>query len=516
MAYSLKVTDPANSLNTTLTHAVPSSYTDELNGPGSFSFTMGLYDTQAALCDPSLGREATLYNGTSGVWSGRIKSDDVDLRRKKVTFRCAGLLDYFSDRMIDRGAGRINLLSNPEFEVDAVTTRPPTDWTEVGITSAVDNAQHVLGSKSVKLTQANAGVLSYLYQAVSVTPIDTISGDLLTIAGWVYIDSGSWVGPAIGGWGLIVRQTDGGSTIYDFRGDENALDSDTPQDSWQRYETTTWIPPGVGARTVEVWLMGPGGVVWWDALSMTRMESLSGPQADQADIAAAIVDFLQAHGAYSGLPKSELNITPSVSSTGILRDFAFQFADHISGETALQQYAKLDDGFDYAVTPDRTFHVYYPRRGTDRSATVTLTTSVSADNARTANCIVTRRTFDLAQGANDVVQLGSGDGPDREEGGATDGSAFGGVTVQRIMPPVGNPKIDTLTPAATRELAVAKTPVSYEVIVIDATLNGTLGLGDTVASNFNHGYVSETRDLRIIALSLDPVTNVLTLTLNVA
>lgn len=513
--YTLHVTNAANGLDTVLTNATPGVYTDEMNGPGSFTFTMGLYDSQALLCDPSLGREVKLYRQGTLVWAGPIKSDDVDPtgQNKRITFRCAGLLDYFAGRTIDRGAGRINLLTNPGFETDAVGTRPPTGWTETGITSVVDNSQHVIGTQSVKLTQASPGVDSYLYQSVSVTAQDTVAGDLITVAGWVRIDdSGTWVGPAISGWGLIVRQTDGASEVFEFKGDENALDSDTPRGSWQRYETTTWVPPNV-TRTVEVRLYAPGGVVWWDGLSMTRMESLSGPRTDQTAIASAIVDFLQAHSIYSGIPKSELNILTSCPASGIVRDFAFQFADHQTGETALQQYPKMQNGFDYAVTPDRVFRTYYPRRGIDRSASVTLTAS---DTPGVSNCIVTRRTFDLAQGSNDVVQLGAGDGPDREEGGATDTSVFGGVTWQRILSPTGNPPIDQLDPMAAQELAVAKHPVHYEVTIIDATLAATLAMGDTVAANFSHGYITESRNLRIVTYSRDPKDDLPRLGLNVA
>jgi hypothetical protein len=232
---------------------------------------------------------------------------------------------------------------------------------------------------------------------------------------------------------------------------------------------------------------------------------------------SAIVDFLQAHSIYSGIPKSELNITTDCPTSGVVRDFAFQYSDHMSGETALQQYPKLDDGLDYGITPDdRTFRTYSPRRGTDLTGSVTLTCTVASDAAHTSNCIVTRSTFDLAQGANDVVQLGAGDGPDREEGGATDTMAFGGVTWQKVMPPVGNPPIDQLQPAAVRELAVVKNPVHYEATIIDPTLNGTLALGDTVACDFDHGYLSESADLRIITLSRDPNNDLLVVGLNIA
>ncbi len=513
--YALHVTDPAGSFDTLLTHATPGVFTDELNGPGSFSFTMGLYDTQTALCDPELGREFKLYRQGVLIFAGPILSqvDDPNPKSAKSTFRCGGLDAYWAGRTLDHGAGRTNLLSNPGFETDATGTRPPTSWTEVGVTSAVDNSQHVLGGNSVKLTQANAGVDSYLKQTVSVTAIDTLGGDLITVAAWVRIDdSGTWVGPAIGGWGLIVRQTDGGSTVYDFKGDGNPLDSDTPRGSWQRFETTTWFPPGV-TRTLEVRLYAPGGVVWWDALSATRMESLSGPRAEQTAIASAIVDFAQGHSIYAGNGKSDLHITTDCPSSGVTRDFAYQYADHETAESALLAFPKLQNGFDWGTTPNRIFHAFVPRRGTDRSATVTLTCSQTVG---VSNCAITQRTKDLAQGSNDVVQLGSGDGPDREEGGAADNSIFGGVTWQKILPPTANPPIDQLDPLAAQELAVAKHPVHYEVTIINSTLNNTLGLGDTVASSFSVGAITETRNLRIITLSRDPKDDLHRLGLNVA
>jgi hypothetical protein len=506
--YELYVRDPAGTFETLLAHAVNDrvgTVDEELNGAGTLRFALGLYDEQAPLCDPALGREIVVKRDGQGLWVGPIVTDDADLEGDVVTFGCEGLLSYFADRNIDRGAGRINHLQNPEFEDDAVGTAPASHWPEFGITSEVDNAQHVLGTRSLKLTQATPSVDTYVHQDIVFNSGGI--GDLLTLAAWFYIDnSGSWVGPALEGWGLVIKQTDGGVNVYDFQA--SVIDSDTPRGSWQRAEVTTWLPPNV-TRTVECRLYGPGGVIWWDALSLTEMESLSKLGEDQASIAGAIVLFLQGQVfGFTDVGKSDLGITTDTPATGITRDRTYQFADHTSGDTALGEFASMDDGFDYAIGVDRVFRTYFPRQGTDRTGTVTLVGD--------QNCILRRKTTNRHQGASQVVQLGAGDGPDREEGAAEDDTVFGGVTVQRIMSPKGSPAIDTLRPTAIRELAVAKTPIHYEAVLIDPALRETIRLGDVVAAALDHGYVQETRNLRVVTRSRSIDTDTVTLGLNIA
>jgi hypothetical protein len=129
----------------------------------------------------------------------------------------------------------------------------------------------------------------------------------------------------------------------------------------------------------------------------------------------------------------------------------------------------FDSGFDYAT---RTFKTFFPRRGTDRTASVTLTVD--------SNCILVDWADDGWQAADSVTALGVGDGPDREEGSASDPGALGGVTVQKIVSPKGSPPIDSLAPTAVRELALSLAPSAYEVQILDRTIAETVDVGDTI------------------------------------
>lgn len=494
LGYEVKLSTLGSSV-VTLTNAQPRSASWERSGPGSFEYVMHTLDTQAPL-NIVIEREAQLWRDNRHLFSGPLMVADADA--DAVTFRCVGLAGYFGQRHIDRGADRLNFLTNPEFEASPDLT----GWTAVGTTAIAATDRKITGTRSARLTQANADVVSYLRQTVVKTAGSL--GELVTAVAWFYISPTGWVGPAYEGRGLRLSRTVGGNTVGEIGVAD--INNDTPRGAWQRAEVTVHMPPNA-TETLELRLYSPGGVIYWDAASLTLMESLSRPGVDQATIAADVVEFLQ--GRYTGFAglKSDLLISTNAPASGVVRDRTFQFADHVNGETALGELAGLDNGIDYEVTPGRVFKTHYPSIGTDRTATLTLDES---------NSIVRRYVIDGHAAASAVVVLGEGDGPDREEGGAGDAALFGGRNVEKVISPNGTAAIDALDELAAQELANLRNPKIVELTITDRALIGVVGIGDKVTLALTYGFMALSGAWTIEELSLDCTADVLSATLNVA
>lgn len=471
-----------------LTAAEPGRVEWVLNQPDSFSFTMDMQDPQAALCQP-LAREWALKRDGTLVGAGPIIDRTIEPAGGTVTFAGEGLLAYFGQRNIDSGADRTNYLLNPEFE-----DSPDLDnWDAHGTTATVTTSQRILGTQSAQLVSASARQDNYLSQTIDDFEATGV-GSLLTAVAWFKIDPAAWVGEALGDLGLVISRLDGSANIITSGFYE--IDGDTPRGSWQRAEATVWVPP-LNVEDIEVRLYSPGGTIWWDAASLTLMESLSSAEdvddflMDQATIVENIVLFLQnpANG------KDDLGITTDCPTTGIERERHYQFAEHTPGLEAILEMTEMRDGLDVSVGADRVFRTHYRRKGTDRTATVTLTTS---------NCEVQAERFEGGRAASGVVVLGDGDGPDREEGGAVDDTLFDGRTIEKVVSPRATTAIDTLDEMAAEELARSADPRFLEVLVTHSPTATALEEGDIVTVDIDLGAIQASGDWRIVSRAVDP------------
>lgn len=478
-----------------LPNADITSVTEGFNeDPGAATFTLGINDENLSQCKPKQ-REVKVYRGPGCLLSGPIT--DKTNNRGTVDFSAEGLGSYFGQRNIDRGAGRTNKLANPQFESGL------TSWTTVGATSSLDTGVKILGTQSAKLTAASAGNDWYLGQTVVIGAGGV--GEYVTLAAWFYISETGWLGPAFDDRGLYLERVSGG-VVKEV--DVAVIDNDTPRGAWQRAEVGVHIPAGA-TETIGARLYAPGttGGIRWDAVSLTLMESLSSYATDAATVLSRIVSFLQ--GTFAGFTdvnKSDLLITSSVTASGTVLDRHYQFADHTAGDTAMAEFARMGL-LDYWIDTDRVLRTASPRKGADRSASVTL--------VKDANVILGDGwlTYRGADAASQVVMLGEGDGPDREEGAANDNAAFGGVTYQRVTTPKGPPVIDALGLMSGEDLRVAKNPQVVSVLLTDETLKQSLLLGDTVAMALRDGGEVVDTNHRIIRKRWDPKTDACTLEL---
>lgn len=491
---SVRLVDKFGALVADLTHAVPTHSTSELNGWDSGSFTMHTRDPQATLVK-TLASEVQFYRGANLTFWGRPTRVGADADR--VRFDCRGIgWELFDRRFIGR-ADRTNLLGNPEFE-DAVLT----PWAATNTTASIDTTRRKLGTQSVKLVQSTALQDAYLSQTLD-NYTATGVGSLLTVVAWFHIQNAGWVGEAVNKRGLTIsrKHATTGAILYSGVFE---IDGETPRGSWQRAEVTVWMPPNA-VEDIEVRLYSPGGTIWWDATSLTLMESLSNYATDQTEIARQIAVHLQ-DPAYS---KSDINIATSTPASGVLRDRHYQHADHHRGADAIGEFAGLSDGFDYAVvvTPTtRTFTTFSPRRGTRHSALTITDQNVAGFNW----------SVDGEAACSSITVLGEGDGPDREEGAAVDSALFGGLVVEDIINAPAGSEIDALDPLAAEALRVRKASQVLTVTVSAASGWFAVHPGDTLPSNFAWGFVSFTNDWRVTSRSLDHVADVLTFEMNPA
>jgi hypothetical protein len=493
VTYTIKLADLGSS-ETTLATAVPAGpVAKELNQPDAFSFLLDPLATEAAgAASWPIAKEIHVYRDATRIFAGPIMN--AELSDGLLRFDCDGLLAYAGQRCIDSGADRENFLTNPEFE----DSPDLTGWTAVNTTATVTTSQRVLGTKSAQLVQASSQQDSYLYQDIVVT--GTGVGSLFTVAAWFQIDPAAWIGEAQGRRGLVLTRSAAG--IQQSAGD-SFIDGDTPRGSWQRAETSVWVPPNA-TETLQVRLYSPGGTIWWDAGSLTLMESLSSAEApddflmEQTTIAQRIVEFIQD----STFGWDDLAITTSCAASGVDRERHYQFADHVNALQALVEFTELDNGFDIEITPARVFTTHYPMKGTDRSGAVTLKTPRPGDETG-INCLLSRWRFDADQAASGIVVLGEGDGPDREEGSAVDPAAFGGRLVELVMTPRATTAIDTLDELATRSLVDHTNPIFMELTVTDTALVALLEVGDIVDVDVDFGAISVSGDWRIMNTAED-------------
>jgi hypothetical protein len=452
-------------------------------------------DSASAPSVDLLDRELQIFRDGTIVWWGPMSMGSAEGSSADVQLSVPDLSWYFTKRQISDA--RPNALLNPDFDGAL------TNWTATGPTATADTTRKILGTHAAKLVEATAGEDSYLEQSVAVT--GTAVGTLYTLAGWVYIDDTAYDGPAFQSRGLFISGVESG----DLRAFTTAeIDDATPRDQWVRLETTIWVPPSE-SWTLYVRLYAPKGDVWWDAITLTRMESLSRYATDMGTIAGDIIDTVQAS------PWDSLGITTSDATTGVLLDRHYQYADHLDVMQALGEF--VDMGLDWKMaitTTTRVFTTGYPL-GIDRIGTVTLSMRSAADPTGLLSDY--RYTVDGAATSTRVVVLGEGDGPDREEGYAADTSSLGGLLLGEVVQARPGTPIDGLQAAAEERLAQSKALV--EVLEVtglpgDSTLISTVVVGDRVTVDIDDGWVQCSGAWRVVAKRLDPASDTPSLTLN--
>lgn len=516
LPYRIVIRSAAGTKYGELANFVLNRITWELGGLGSAEFTV-VNNASAKDLIKVPHREVEIWRGNNLLWAGPMVR--ASSQGNEVNVQCQGLGWYFKRRHIGK-ADRTNYLGNPSFE-DSPTGSFPSGWGPGGVTATVVESPRLLGSRAVELYQTGVDVDTHIHRQIWFTTDS--DGLYVTFVGHFYISE--WLGTSFEERGLFIEVRDnfvgngtaanpeGRWTHYEFLN----INEQTPRNTWIRAEVGIHIPPNVTAYSVDARCYGIGGRIVWDACSVTVMESLAmlKPDEEQTAWAARIV----AHAQDSTLGKSNLNIGQFTPATGIRRaGVAHQYADHLPISDALDAFPNLRDGFesDIVVTPTaRTYTTYYPIKANRRPDVrfelgpafgeffgTIVDYSVEVDGENTAN---------------EIVVLGEGEGPDREEGAATDAASLEGLTLEKVIfPPAGSP-IDVLDSLASKALDKLKRPVTVVTITVkDPALIGSLQTGDIVGVVIDHEWTQVNGEYRIVRIELDAANETLSLSLNEA
>jgi hypothetical protein len=425
-----------------------------------------------------------------------------------VTLHGQGADWYLKRRFID---GEItNLLTNGDFESGT------SGWTSVtsgGGTISSDTSKYQVGTHSIKIVGATGGD-NELRQRISVPPNGV--GNLMTLGGWFFIDTFNgpnnlFVGLYMEGFKNGVSQ---GNNYF-------PIDSATPRGQWYKTSQfapiTMWVPPNEEWQ-FDIRVFGINGTIYWDEIKFVPMYSTSTSgithsatdQTDIANIVKLIVSAVQTNPGKSGV-----NIGSNTATTGITQVRAYQWVDHVQFDTAINEFIQRDDGIDYFMdyTPTtRTFTTTAGKRGVDRTGSITLK-FVAGDT--TSNCVDYKFSEDAGHTITRQVVLGEDNGPDREQGDATNATSTGGIVLEDVRQAPQLTKVGSLQPIARERLARYGTrPHTITMLVKGSSgLIPTLKCGDFVVVDISDGFVSVNANYRIQMMELDCKTNILAVTL---
>jgi len=507
--YAVQMTDIYGAVTTSLTLAVAQTITRTINEPdqATFLFPRNAYTTaQVPVLGTAAGqREAQIYRDSDLMFWGPVVSAGTDSSGGAVECACAGVDWYLQKRAID--GARTNRLTNASFESDGSwAASAPVAFTYTTATKA-------LGTRAASMVCNTQGAEAHISQ--SFVEVAGVIGTYLTVAAWLFVADGLTVyaDRPFDGRGLFVEGVEGG-IVQDYR--SVMIDNDTPKSQWVRVETGIWVPPN-RTWTINVRLYCPKGTIYWDAVQVVAMESVStagltGSTTDEVDI-ARIVDMLVAHAQNTAPGKSDLHLGTHCPPTGKTAAKHYQYADHVQFDRAVAEFVDRGDVADVsvAITPTtRSYTVHPVRKGTDRSSTVTLTYG--------GNMAKYRLTSDGAGVVTRATVMGDGDGPDREEGEVADATNVGGLILQAISQAPPKTAIYSLEPLAQSVVdaqGAAGVPAIIEAdIKPSADLAHTLTTGDLVTVAITDGWVVVAGVYRIVRWHLDCLTSLLTVTLN--
>lgn len=520
-----------------LENAVLGSITYTLNQPEEWSFTLLQNDPKTALVLNQEFHECQVYRGDQILAWGPMVRPAMDKRYLAVG--CRGALWHLTRRYIGK-ANRTNYVNNGSFEDGLAGWTMRTnevanfyDWPGAQATPPINSVVDyptVIGKYALRLENYVEGADASAQQQFTWTvDVDTSpNGDVWTLRGYAFVESYT-AAATEGGRGLYIErfsttqlnpdpyvQAVLPGSLLSIQHQFVSMDEDTALNRWERHEIGLEIPPKAGEpEIVDIRLYAPVGVVYWDAVGLTLIERLAFYSKDQTSvIAKGIVEHLQ-DPAYG---KTDINIATNTPPSGVLRTREYVHSEHPNGFGALEEFTTLDNGFDFDITYTptvRTFNTYYPRKGNYKAACL-LELGVTDGYTNIAEFTWS---FDGEAAANSIVVLGTGDGSDREEGSAVEGSAYSnGQVLEEVFVSPPETTIDALDNMAAERLAASLLPQSLEIQTTPPQpghfdLVGQIWPGDTVPVLISHNNFSASGIWRVVRVVINP-DDTLDITLN--
>lgn len=479
-----------------------------------------------------------------GVFWGPVISITGSGDDGSIHVKCAGVDWYLMRRFLDGTVTQY--LSNEQFESDF------TDWTDqtggtVGggpsSTFVIDTDRVFLGEKSAKLAATGTGGGAFVSDQFVEQTVSITAGTLglaLVLSGWFYILPGTTYEPALEGRGLYVETRNGSTFVAN---NYYPIDEGDIVGVWTKTAEVVISIPASTTYNVNVRAYaGNAGTIWWDDIKLVQFDSVgfvdeTGDENVALDIGTLVchlVDFLQD----TTFGKSDVNIATEAATVGQTVTKTYQFSDHVQFDQALEEYTERDGGdggIDYAIEYDwiggtRTFKNYAGKRGTDRSADISLTFPYAFDQVGGFGNVANYRFS--KDGGNCITRqtvLGEDNGPDREEWIVVDTSLLDGLILEDVKQCPQNAEVRSIPGEATARIGLFRSPpVALEVDVVGNAIVGTDGIklgydlfghdlapGDLVAVGVVDGYVTIEQTMRVFKMKLDHRTLVTTVTLSV-
>lgn len=291
------------------------------------------------------------------------------------------------------------------------------------------------------------------------------------------------------------------------------------------HEVSIDIPPATEC-VIHYRLEGPIGDTYYDDIWLEYDAALEFSGEDQtSDIALKLVDHLSGkasppflyslqHPNYPWVPEiygwSDVHIDVDAPASGIKRSRRYFFHQHTTGTAALDEFAKLDDGFEWKMVytaTKRSFVTSSPKLGDTRKDLPLR----SADGH--GNILGFAFTYQGAQAGTHVVVSASKDS--RRQGVAADTTEFAnGLNLVAYLQATVDTPIEALDSFAARRLASTIRPVTLVVTLdLEPYLSRGLWIGDKVPVRINHGWFSVDSYWRIVQLDISG-TRHLVLTMN--
>jgi hypothetical protein len=287
--------------------------------------------------------------------------------------------------------------------------------------------------------------------------------------------------------------------------------------NWAEIVIDAWRPEATVANFTEgereVYIRRDGDLVWagylWSAQGstndMTVRLSCDGwfsaldhrlvdedkmfSDTEQMDIAWQLINFSQS--------KTEGNLgftRGSEANSGVVRTIKYRYWERRIIAEVIRELAEMNGGFDFDITPNKVFHMYYPRRGVLQGTTLELDVNM--------NTIEQLR--DAREVASEVHGIGGGEGKATCIAVVSDATALADYGLRQTAEEFGNIKhYNTMVQRTTRFLNQHKKstrqPQAGLAVVGVAPEVGSYSVGDRFPLLANAGYFNISGTFRVSA-----------------
>jgi hypothetical protein len=436
-----------------------------------------------------------------------------------VEFQANGLLWYYSRRYF--GPILHNQITNGDFESGV------TGWTATGATESADTNIFLAGSKSLKLISAAQETDSYAAQGFTWT--GSAQGDeiwvsahaqIVTTAGTAYI------GPAYMERGLYVEVINN-ATSTRIQAVWQPIDNSAPRNQWFRINAPNVTVPASTTCTVNVRLYSVGGQINWDQVVARFAESQGADTVSGYADVTTILTNVNTYAQDTGNNKSTLNIGgPTGGALGVVIARQYQF--YLNGniwDTCLSQLVtegqcELDVAWNSTGTT-RNLQCYVKKGSTKPQLALVMggnvaDFSIDLDGQATASSIrIVGQGISSQQTLSPPIPIPAvGD----YVGYTVDTAANGGLVLESLESAPPDTSIDGVASLAANELTRLKNPVTVATITakenLAGALIGQLATGDVIPVNIDYGWAQLSGNMRVAAMTLNPVNETLAVTLN--